>query len=98
LCHFLHFFSFSVPHHLGFFYLWKEAMATFAVLARPFLERFQALLSVALPEDAPLVRFMVVHEGSVIRIAQREAAGDECMDHELIPMLSFPLVRHHPVA
>jgi hypothetical protein len=77
---------------------WKEAMAPFAELAGPFLERFQTLLSVALPEDAPLVRFMVAHEGSVIHIAQREAAGDECMDRELIPMLSFPLVRHHPVA
>ena len=77
---------------------WKEAMATFADLARPFLERFQTLLSVALPEDAPLVRFMVAHEGSVIRIARREAAGDECMDLELLPMLSYPLVRHHPVS
>ena len=77
---------------------WEEAMAIFADLARPFLERFQTLLSVALPEDAPLVRFTVVHEGSVIRIAQREAAGDECMNHELIPMLAYPLVRHHPIA
>lgn len=34
-------------------------------------------MNVALPEDAPLVRFMVVHEGSVIRIAQREAAFGE---------------------
>jgi len=72
---------------------WKEAMATFADLARPYLERFQALLTVALPEDAPLLRFMVAHEGSVIRIAQREASGDECMDLELLPMLSYPLVR-----
>jgi hypothetical protein len=72
---------------------WKEAMATFADLARPFLERFETLLAVALPEDAPLVRFMVVHEGSVIRIAQREAAGEGCMDRELLPMLSYPLVR-----
>ena len=72
---------------------WKDAMATLADLARPFLERFQALLEVALPEDAPLVRFMVVHEGSVIRIARREAGGDGCMDLELLPMLSYPLVR-----
>jgi hypothetical protein len=72
---------------------WKEAMATLADLAVPFLERFQALLKVALPEDAPLVRFMVVHEGSVIRIAQREAAGEGCMDLELLPMLAYPLVR-----
>jgi hypothetical protein len=72
---------------------WKEAMATFADLARPYLERFQTLLAVALPEDAPLVRFMVAHEGSVIRIAQREAAGDGSMDLELLPMLSYPLVR-----
>ena len=67
---------------------WKEAMATFADLARPYLERFQTLLAVALPEDAPLVRFMVAHEGAVIRIAQREAAGEECMDLGLLPMLS----------
>ena len=72
---------------------WKEAMATLADLAGPYLERFQALLAIALPDDAPLVRFMVAHEGSVIRIAQREAAGDACMDLELLPMLSFPLVR-----
>jgi len=72
---------------------WKEAMATLADLARPYLERFQTLLAVASPEDAPLIRFMVVHEGSVIRIAQREAAGEGCMDLELIPMLSHPLVR-----
>ncbi len=72
---------------------WKEAMATFADFARPYLERFQALLAVALPEDAPLVRFMVAREGSVIRVAQREAAGDECMDLELLPMLSYPLAR-----
>jgi hypothetical protein len=69
-------------------------MATFADLARPYLERFQALLAVALPEDAPMVRFMVAHEGSVIRIAQREAVGDGSMDLELLPMLSYPLVRH----
>jgi len=72
---------------------WKEAMATLADLARPYLERFQALLAIAIPEDAPLVRFMVAHEGLVIRIAQREAAGDGCMDLELLPMLSYPLVR-----
>jgi hypothetical protein len=72
---------------------WIEAMATFADLARPYLERFQALLAVALPEDVPLMRFMVVHEASVIRIAQREAAGDECMDLELLPMLAYPLIR-----
>lgn len=68
-------------------------MATFADLARPYPERFQALLAVALPEDAPLVRFMVAHEGSVIRIAQREAAGDSSMDLALLPMLSYPLSR-----
>jgi hypothetical protein len=72
---------------------WQDAMATLAVLARPYLERFEALLAVALPEDAPWVRFMAVHEGSVIRIAQREAAGEGCMDRELLPMLSYPLVR-----
>lgn len=70
-------------------------MATFADLAHPYLERFQALLAVALPEDAPLVGFMVAHEGSVIRIAEREAAGESCMDLELLPMLSYPLVRRN---
>jgi hypothetical protein len=35
-----------------------------------------------------MVRFMVAHEGSVIRVAQREAAGDGSMDLELHPMLS----------
>jgi hypothetical protein len=72
---------------------WKDAMATLADLARPYFERFQALLAVASPEDAPLVNFMVAHEGAVIRIAQREAAGDGSMDRELLSMLSYPLVR-----
>jgi hypothetical protein len=73
---------------------WQEAMATFAELACPFLERFQALLAIAAPDDAPMVRFMVEHEAAVIRIAKREAAGDSCMDTELRAMLSYPWVRH----
>jgi len=72
---------------------WREAMPTLADLARPYLERFQALLAVAAPEDLPLVNFMVAHEGSVIRVARREAAGEAAMDHELLSMLSYPLVR-----
>ena len=72
---------------------WKDAMATFADLARPYLERFQALLTVATPEDLPLVSFMVAHEAAIIRIAKREAAGEGSMDSELLPMLAYPLVR-----
>jgi hypothetical protein len=72
---------------------WKDAMATFADLARPYRERFQALLAAAAPEDAPLVRFMVAHEATVIRIAEGEAAGDGQMDNELVSMLSYPLTR-----
>jgi hypothetical protein len=72
---------------------WKDAMATLAGLARPYLERFQVLLAAATPEDAPIVSFMVAHEGAVIRIAQREAVGDGSMDRELLTMLSYPLVR-----
>jgi hypothetical protein len=72
---------------------WKDAMATLADLARPYLERFQALLAVAAPEDLPLVSFMVTHEAAVIGIAKREAAGESCMDSELLPMLAYPLVR-----
>ena len=68
-------------------------MATFADLARPYLERFQALLTVATPEDLPLVSFMVAHEAAIIRIAKREAAGEGSMDSELLPMLAYPLVR-----
>ena len=33
------------------------------------------------------------HEAAVIRIAQREAAGEESMDRELLSMLSYPLPR-----
>lgn len=76
---------------------WKEAMAILADLAGPYLERFQALLAVASPEDLPLVNFMVAHEGAVIRIALREAAGEESMDRELLSMLSYPLARPTPV-
>ena len=72
---------------------WRDAMATFADLARPYLERFQALLADASADDAPLVSFMVAHEAAVIRIAQREAAGESAMDRELLTMLAYPLVR-----
>jgi len=72
---------------------WKEAMATLADLAEPYLERFQALLAVVAPEDAPMVAFMVAHEGALIRIAQREAMGEGSMERELMTMLSYPLVR-----
>jgi hypothetical protein len=72
---------------------WKDAMAMFADLARPYLARFQTLLAAATPEDTPLVRFMVAHEGTVIRIAEGEAAGDGQMANELVSMLSYPLIR-----
>jgi len=75
---------------------WQEAMATLAELARPYLERFQALSVAATPEDLPMVSFMVAHEGAVIRIAEREAIGDASMDHEILTMLSYPLVRLGP--
>jgi hypothetical protein len=72
---------------------WKDAMATLAELARPYLERFQALLVGAAPEDASMVSFMVAHEAAVIRIAKQETIGDGSMDRELLTMLSYPLVR-----
>ena len=72
---------------------WKDAMATLADLAGPYLERFETLLAAAAPEDAPMVSFMVTHEAAVIRIAKREAIGDGSMDQELLTMLSYPLVR-----
>jgi hypothetical protein len=75
---------------------WKDAMAEFAVLARPYVERFQTLLAAAPAEDVPLVSFMVDHEAAVIRIAQREAAGEGVMDRVLLTMLSYPLVRIEP--
>jgi hypothetical protein len=73
---------------------WKEAMATLAELARPYLERFETLLAAASREDLPMVSFMVAHEAAVIRIAEREAIGDGSMDNELLSMLSYPLIRH----
>jgi hypothetical protein len=75
---------------------WQDAMAELAVLADPYLERFQTLLAAAPAEDVPLVSFMVDHEAAVIRIAQREAAGEGVMDRVLLTMLSYPLVRIEP--
>jgi hypothetical protein len=72
---------------------WRDAMATLADLAHPYLERFRALLAAAAPADQPMVSFMVDHEAAVIRITQREAAGDASMDRELLAMLSYPLPR-----
>jgi hypothetical protein len=72
---------------------WKEAMATLADLALPYVHRFQALLDAAPPEDVPLVLFMVDHEQSIVRIAAQEAAGKGSMDRELLVMLSHPIAR-----
>jgi hypothetical protein len=72
---------------------WKEAMATLADLALPYVHQFQALLDAAPPEDVPLVLFMVDHEQSIVRIAAQEAAGKGGMDRELLVMLSHPIAR-----
>ena len=72
---------------------WREAMATLADLALPYVHRFQALLDAAPPEDVPLVLFMVDHEQSVVRIAGREAAGEDAMARELTVMLAHPVAR-----
>jgi hypothetical protein len=72
---------------------WKAAMAELAVLAVPYRDRFQALLAVAPPDDTPLVSFMAHHEASVIRFAQREAAGEASAAAELLPLLLCPLGR-----
>jgi hypothetical protein len=70
---------------------WREAMATLAQLALPYAHRFQSLLEVAPPEDVPLVRFMVDHELSVSRIAEREAQGESAISSELIVKLAHPI-------
>ena len=57
-------------------------MAELAVLAAPYRDRFQKLLDAAPADHVPLVSFMVNHEASVIRMAQREAAGDGLMEHD----------------
>jgi hypothetical protein len=72
---------------------WKDAMATLADLALPYVHRFQALLDAAPPEDVPFVLFMVDHEQSIVRIAAQEAAGKGSMDRELLVMLSHPIAR-----
>ena len=72
---------------------WKAALAELAVLAAPFRDRFQALLDAAPPEDVPFVSFMVNHEATVVRIAQREAEGLGSMEQDLLPMLLYPMVR-----
>jgi hypothetical protein len=69
---------------------WREAMATLAELALPYVHRFQALMDVAPPEDVPWIRFMVDHERTIVRIAGREAAGESIMASELVVMLSHP--------
>src|ERR1700681_4218618 len=69
---------------------WKEAMAPLAQLALPYAHRFQSLLEVAPPEDVPLVRFMVDHDLSVSRIAEREAQGESAFSSELIVKLAHP--------
>jgi hypothetical protein len=69
---------------------WREAMATLAELALPYVRRFQALLNAAPPEDVPWVRFMVDHEQTIVRIAGREAAGESIMANELVVMLAHP--------
>ena len=40
---------------------WKEAMTALSPLCLPYANRFQSLLEVAPPEDAPLLRFMIDH-------------------------------------
>lgn len=72
---------------------WKDAMATLADLALPYVHRFQALLDAAPPEDVPFILFMVDHEQSIVRIAAQEAAGKGSMDRELLVMLSHPIGR-----
>jgi len=72
---------------------WREAMAMLAELALPYAERFEALLDAAPREDVPLVLFMVDHERSVMRMAEREAAGESVMDRELLVMLAYPIPR-----
>jgi hypothetical protein len=72
---------------------WQGAMANLADLARPYLERFEALLAAAPPQDAPIVSFMVAHEGAVIRAAKHEAVSEGSWERELLPMLAYPLSR-----
>jgi hypothetical protein len=69
---------------------WREAMAALAPLCLPYAHRFQSLLEVAPPEDAPLLRFMIDHELSVSRMAEREAQGESAFSSELIVKLEHP--------
>lgn len=67
-----------------------RGMATLAQLALPYAHRFQSLLEAAPCEDVPLVRFMVDHELSVSRIAERESQGESAFSSELIVKLAHP--------
>jgi hypothetical protein len=69
---------------------WKEAMAALAPLCLPYAHRFQSLLDVAPPEDAPLIRFMIDHELSVSRMAEREAKGESAFSSDLVVKLEHP--------
>jgi hypothetical protein len=69
---------------------WREAMAALAPLCLPFAHRFQSLLEVAPPEDAPLIRFMIDHELSVSRMAEREAQGESAFSSDLVVKLEHP--------
>jgi hypothetical protein len=70
-----------------------DAASECGQVAAQYRDRFQKLLDAAPAEDVPLVGFMVNHEVSVIRMAQREAVGDGSMEHELLPMLLCRMAR-----
>ena len=69
---------------------WREAMSALAPLCLPFAHRFQSLLEVAPPEDAPLIRFMIDHELSVSRMAERESQGESAFSSDLVVKLEHP--------
>jgi hypothetical protein len=61
-----------------------------APLCVPYAHRFQSLLEVAPPEDVRLLKFMIDHELSVSRMAEREAQGESAFSSELIVKLEHP--------
>jgi hypothetical protein len=67
-----------------------RAMAALAPLCLPYANRFQSLLEVAPPEDAPLLRFMIDHELSVSGMAKREAQGESAFSSDLVVKLEHP--------
>jgi hypothetical protein len=70
---------------------WRQTMSQLARLVVPFLERYRELAAIAPTEYRELAQSMVVHEASIQRAAQLEAAGEANSMRDVVAQLRFPL-------